>query len=136
MPFNDELKFEEALVNLLTTNCGWEKTIIKYPTEEDLIKNWAQILFDSNKEKDILNGCPLTDGEMSQILTQVNQLKTPLQLNNFINGKTVSITRDNIQDKLHFGKNVSLKIYVIAARLQDLSRFKRTRCQGFLLRDP
>ena len=111
MPFNDELKFEEAVVNLLRSECGWETDVIKYPTEEELIKNWANILFDSNKEKDVLNGCPLTDGEMAQILTQVNLLRTPLALNTFINGKTVSITRDNKDDKLHFGKNVSLKIY-------------------------
>ena len=111
MPFNDELKFEEAVVNLLRSECGWETDVIKYPTEEELIKNWANILFDSNKEKDVLNGCPLTDGEMAQIITQVNLLRTPLALNTFINGKTVSITRDNKDDELHFGKNVSLKIY-------------------------
>lgn len=111
MPFDDELKFEAALVNLLRKNCGWEETVLKNPTEEDLIKNWANILFDTNKDKDTLNGFPLTDSEMNQILTQVNLLKTPLALNNFINGKTVTITRDNQEDKLHFGKNVSLKIY-------------------------
>jgi len=111
MPFDNELMFEEAFVNLLKTNCGWETEVIKNPTEEDLIKNWSKILFNSNKEKDILNGCPLTDGEMNQILIQVNTLKSSLSLNNFINGKTVSITRDNPDDELHFGKNVSLKIY-------------------------
>lgn len=111
MPFDNELKFEESFVNLLKTNCGWETEVIKNPTEEDLINNWSKILFNSNKEKDVLNGCTLTDGEMNQILTQVNTLKSSLSLNNFINGKTVSITRDNPDDKLHFGKNVSLKIY-------------------------
>lgn len=111
MPFDDELKFENALVNLLYSSCGWEPEVINYPTEEELIKNWANILYENNKEKDKLNGCPLTNGEMHQILTQVNTLKTPLALNNFINGKTVSITRDNPADKLHFNKNVSLKIY-------------------------
>jgi type I restriction enzyme R subunit len=34
-----------------------------------------------------------------------------LKLNGLINGKTVSITRDNLDDKLHFGKEISLKIY-------------------------
>ena len=111
MPFTDELQFETALVKLLTTSCGWEKNVIKNPTEEDLIKNWASILFDNNKEKDVLNNCPLTDGEMNQILVQVSNLKTPLALNNFINGKTVSIKRDNPADTLHFNKDVSLKIY-------------------------
>ena len=109
--FNDELEFEKAFVNLLFTSCGWDKNVIKNPTEEDLIKNWANILFENNKERDILNNCPLTENEMHQIMTQVNTLKTPLKLNGFINGKTVSITRDNPDDQLHFNKKVSLKIY-------------------------
>jgi len=48
---------------------------------------------------------------MQQIIEQINSLKTPLKLNSFINGKTVSITRDNPKDFLHLGKEVSLKIY-------------------------
>ena len=111
MAFDDELKFEKALVNLLRTECGWEKEIIKYPTEEDLIKNWANILFENNKEKYILNNCPLTESEMYQIITQVNALKNPVALNKFINGKTVSIIRDNKNDEINYGKSVSLKIY-------------------------
>ena len=43
--------------------------------------------------------------------TWEHSLKTPLKLNAFINGKTVSIIRDNPADKLHLGKEVSLKIY-------------------------
>ena len=109
--FNDELEFEKNLVDLLRNDCGWETEVIKNPTEEDLIKNWAEILFNNNKEKDILNNCPLTENEMYQIITQVTSLKTPLALNGFINGKTVTITRDNENDQLHFGQPVSLKIY-------------------------
>lgn len=60
---------------------------------------------------DRLNDHPLTGGEMQQIIEQINTLKTPLKLNGFINGKTVSIKRDNPDDKLHYGKEVSLKIY-------------------------
>ena len=32
MPFNDELKFEEAVINLLRSECGWEtdKKLGKY----------------------------------------------------------------------------------------------------------
>ena len=111
MAFDDELKFEKALVDLLRTECGWEKEIIKYPTEEDLIKNWANILFENNKENYILNNCPLTESEMYQIITQVNALKNPVALNKFINGKTVSIIRDNKDDEINYGKSVSLKIY-------------------------
>ena len=35
MVFDNELKFEEALIKMLT-NHGWEKEILKNPTEEDL----------------------------------------------------------------------------------------------------
>ena len=86
MAFDDELKFEKALVDLLRTQCGWEKEVIKYPTEEELIKNWANILFENNKEPYVLNNCPLTESEMYQVITQVNSLKTPVALNGFING--------------------------------------------------
>lgn len=92
-------------------NKGWENNVLKYPTEETLLKNWANILFDNNRGIDRLNDAPLTDTEMQQILEQVLALRTPLKLNGFINGKTVSITRDNTDDPFHFGKEVSLKIY-------------------------
>lgn len=58
-----------------------------------------------------MNDYPLTDGEMQQILEQMNNLKTPLKLNGFINGRSVTITRDNPEDAQHFGKEISLKIY-------------------------
>ena len=108
--FNDELLFEEALVKLLVDN-GWEKEVIKYPTEKDLINNWAKILFENNREIDRLNNQPLTDSEMKQILNQVNSLNSPNARNQFINGKFVSIIRDNPNDQLHLNKQISLKIY-------------------------
>lgn len=110
MIFSSEGDFENAFIEMLTQK-GWEKAIITYPTEEDLLRNWANILFENNRDIDRLNDYPLTDGEMQQILEQINTLKTPLKLNSFINGKSVSITRDNPDDKLHFGKEISLKIY-------------------------
>lgn len=110
MTFKQESDFEEAMIKLLS-NKGWEKDIIKHPTEKDLIKNWANILYDNNRGMDRLNNYPLTEGEMQQIIEQITNLRTPLKLNGFINGKTVSITRDNVEDTLHFGKVISLKIY-------------------------
>ncbi len=110
MTFTRESDFENALVELLSHK-GWEENVINYPTEKDLIKNWAKILFDNNRGIDRLGDHPLTDGEMQQILEQIAALRTPLKLNGFINGKTVSITRDNPDDTEHFGKEVSLKIY-------------------------
>ena len=110
MVFNKESEFEEALIKILC-KYGWSDKILKYPTEEDLIQNWANILFENNRDIDRLNDYPLTRSEMQQIIAQINELRTPLRLNSFINGKTVSIKRDNPDDKLHFGKEISLKIY-------------------------
>lgn len=110
MIFNKESDFEQALIRILTQK-GWEKEVFKNPSEKELIKNWANILYDNNRGIDRLNNYPLTDGEMDQIIEQITALRTPLKLNGFINGKTVSITRDNPDDKLHFGKEISLKIY-------------------------
>ncbi len=110
MIFNKESDFEAALIKILSEN-GWEKEVLKNYSEKDLLKNWADILFENNRDIDRLNDYPLTDSEMQQILEQIEALRTPLALNGFINGKSVSITRDNPEDKLHFGKEVSLKIY-------------------------
>ena len=111
MAFEQEAAFEAALINLLTEKYGWEPEILRYKTEEDLIQNWKQILFENNRDVDRLNDVPLTDGEMQQILGQITRLRTPLKLNGFINGKTVAVKRDNPADELHFRKEVSLKIY-------------------------
>ncbi|WP_046178635.1 type I restriction endonuclease subunit R, EcoR124 family [Domibacillus tundrae] len=110
MVFGKELDFEEALIEVLSHK-GWEPEVLKYPTEEYLLKNWADILFENNRGIDRLNDYPLTSGEMQQIMEQITTLRTPLKLNGFINGRTVAITRDNPYDTLHFGKEVSLKIY-------------------------
>ena len=110
MSFNNELAFESALINLLFEK-GWEKNVLKNKTEKELLQNWADILFENNRGIDRLNDYPLTEGEMQQIVEQITALRTPLKLNGFINGKTIHIKRDNPDDKLHYGKEVSLKIY-------------------------
>lgn len=110
MRFEDEKKFEEALIAALIRN-GWSEEVLYYPTEEELIQNWAGILFHNNSGKDRLNDQPLTKGEMRQLIERIEDLKTPVALNGFINGKTTNITRDNPDDPVHFGKEVSLSIY-------------------------
>ena len=112
MVFDKEASFEEAVITVLKQH-GWDDAggVLRYPTERDLIDNWAKILFQNNADIDRLNGCPLTQSEMAQVIEQIETLKTPLALNGFINGKTVAITRDNPDDVLHLGKEVSLKIY-------------------------
>ena len=108
--FSTEAAFENAVIHELTQR-GWESEVLKNKTEQDLLDNWATILFENNRGVDQLNEVPLTPGEMQQIMEQLTKLRTPLKLNGFINGKTVAITRDNRDDSLHFGKEVSLKIY-------------------------
>ncbi len=66
------------------------------------------ILYRNNNDIDRLGKYPLTDGEMAQIIEQIETLRTPLALNSFVNGRTVSITRDNKEDVAHFGKEISL----------------------------
>lgn len=130
MILKKEAKFEDALIKVLF-NKGWSSEVIMYPTEEDLIQNWANILFNNNQSIDRLNGCPLTSGEMQQIMEQIKTLRTPLMLNKFINGKTISITRDNVDDKLHFGKEVSLKIYDRKEIAAGQSRYQIARQPKF-----
>lgn len=109
--FARESEFESAVIHELRQR-GWgELDVIKCPSEADLLANWKQILFENNRSKDRLNEVPLTDSEMQQVMEQIVALRTPLKLNGFINGKSVSITRDNPADTLHFGKEVSLKVY-------------------------
>ena len=109
--FTSELAFEDALVGVLEKDYGWKNGTFNHPTEQDLLDNWANILYENNRGIDRLNGEPLTQGEMAQIVEQIVELRTPMRLNGFINGKTVTITRDNEADQLHFGKQVSLHIY-------------------------
>lgn len=111
MAFTKESDFEKALITMLTKSFGWEPDVLQYKTEKDLLQNWANILFDNNRGIDRLNDYPLTEGEMQQIIEQIETLRTPLKLNGFINGKSVSIIRDNPDDSAHFGKEISLKIY-------------------------
>ncbi|MEG0758722.1 MAG: HsdR family type I site-specific deoxyribonuclease, partial [Raoultibacter sp.] len=93
-------------------------------TEQDLLDNWARILFENNRDIDRLNGCPLTQSEMQQIVEQIIDLRTPMKLNGFINGKTVAIRRDNPDDKLHYGKEISLKIYDRREIAAGMSRYQ------------
>lgn len=131
MIFNKESDFEEALIKILSEK-GWEKEVLKNYSEQDLLRNWANILFENNRDIDRLNDYPLTDSEMQQILEQIEALRTPLKLNGFINGKSVSIVRDNPDDKLHLGKEVSLKIYDRREIAAGQSRYQIVQQPKFL----
>ena len=111
MTFDSEREFESAVIDCIR-NYGWDKyPVIDYPTEEELVTNWKDILYENNKDRDCLNSQPLTDSEMQQVIDQVNTCRTPLEKNRFINGKGITIIRDNPADTLHLGKAVTLEIY-------------------------
>lgn len=110
MAFNSEEKFEQEIIKMLSQK-GWEVEVLCHSTEQDLIRNWANIIFANNNIIDRLNDAPLTDGEMGQLLEKIAELRSPVNLNRFINGKTVTIKRDNPDDALHLGKEISLKIF-------------------------
>lgn len=107
--FIKESAFEEALTNHLL-NHGWNEVIVN-PTEEQLVENWAKIIYDNNRRIDQLGNYPLTKSEMQQIINKVNMCRSPYGVNKFINGQQVNITRDNEADKNNYGKEVYLKIF-------------------------
>ena len=120
--FTREADFERALIAALQRqgwkndrsdqNNSWEdRALLCRPTEEDLLQNWADILYQNNQDVDRLNHVPLLREEMQELIEKIKAQRTPLALNGFINGRTITITRKNPEDTLHFGKEVSLKIY-------------------------
>lgn len=132
--FGKEAEFEQNLIAMLQ-RYGWEREVLHSPTEEDLIQNWANILFENNREIDRLNDCPLNREEMEELLEQIKRSRTPLALNSFINGKTVSLTRKNPKDTLHYGKEISLKIYDRMEIAAGQSRYQIAEQPIFLRRD-
>lgn len=135
MGFDSEPKFEEALISALTHK-GWSSEILRYKSEDELIRNWADIIFSNNCSKDCLNDCPLTDGEMAQLIEQINTLRTPLAINGFINGPSVTIKRDNPDDALHFGKEVSLVIFNRREIAAGKSRYQIAQQTRFRKQNP
>lgn len=128
--FDKESAFEEALTHLLTSH-GWEENMLMYPTEEDLIENWRNIIYENNCQIDRLDKYPLTETEMQQILQQVQACGSPYKVNRLINGELVQITRDNPQDVAHKGKVVYLKIFDAHEIAGGKSRYQIARQPKF-----
>lgn len=126
-PFVKESDFEEALTQTLKQH-GWgENDVIMYPTEERLIQNWADILYDNNRSIDRLGNAPLTKTEMQQVIDQVNRCSSPFHTNRFINGEQVVIKRDNPADTVNCGKEVYLKIFDAKEICAGQSRYQIAR---------
>ena len=47
--FSSEAQFEDALIKMLQ-QYGWEREVLKNPTEQQLIQNWPKILFENNRQ--------------------------------------------------------------------------------------
>ena len=82
--YEHELPFEKDLVNLLVKEKGWVDDVFINPSEEDLIKNWVNIVFNNNRKPERLSDYPLTKGEIDQLMEQINNAATPLQKNELI----------------------------------------------------
>ena len=134
-PFQKESGFELALCDVLTQH-GWEKDILVQPSEEDLVENWAQIIFDNNREQERLGNYPLTTSEMQQIIDQVNTWHSPYEINKQINGCYVCIKRDNPADTHNVGKEVYLKIYDPQEISAGQSRYQIVRQPRFKATNP
>ena len=127
--FAKESDFEEAVITQLR-RYGWEE-VLSYVDEAALIDNWAQILFDNNCDEDHLNYCPLTATEKQQLLTKIREARYPCALNEFINGGSVLLKRDNLDDVAHLGHEVALKIYSRTEIAAGQSRYQIVRQPRF-----
>ena len=109
--YDKESEFEADLIKMLIEDKGWKDGVLEYPSEEDLINNWANIIYKKNQQVDRLGEYPLTKGEMTQIMTELAIRRTPLKINGFINDGIVQIVRDEERDVHNFKKTVSLDIF-------------------------
>lgn len=134
-PFERESAFELALCHLLSEH-GWSSEVLVQPTEEELVQNWADIIFDMNREQERLGNYQLTHTEMQQIVDQVTMCGSPYKVNKLINGKFVCIKRDNPTDTHNCGKEVYLKIFDPAEISAGQSRYQIVRQPRFRASHP
>ena len=132
--FLKEQAFEDALVALLPEH-GWESEVIVQPDEDDLVRNWANIIYTNNRALHQLGNYPLTDTEMQQIINKVNDQNSPYEMSRFINGGQVCIKRDNSADTHNCGKEVYLKIFDAVEIAAGQSRYQIVRQPRFRTAD-
>ena len=134
--YEHELSFEKDLVNLLAKEKGWEGDIFVNPSEEDLIQNWANIIFNNNRQPTRLGDYPLTEGEIAQLMEQIDNAATPLQKNELITNGELMITRDNPEHKEMFGKSATLYIFDRNEIARGRSIYQIARQPQFPTADP
>ncbi len=111
MAFNLEKDFEDALTNLLVEKKGWVDGVLFNPDETDLVDNWKNYLNETNNSRDRLNGYPLTDSEMEQLLAKIRACDTPFKANGLLLGESLPLVRDNRDDFEHLGKTITIQIF-------------------------
>lgn len=109
--YASEAKFEDAVIEALTSSHGWSKNVLNYPTVANLVDNWAEIIFKNNNTPHRLNNVPLSAGEKQQLVEKISALPTPADVQRFLQGKETTITRDHPDDPTHKGKLISLTIF-------------------------
>lgn len=109
LSFTSEAEFEHAVITNLTQNHGWSKNVLVHPSEQDLLDNWAEVIFYNNTAA--LNGVRLSGAEKDQLLLKVSNLARTSDVQRFVQGITVPITRDNPADTENNGQSVFLKIF-------------------------
>ena len=76
LKYDSEPEFENDFIDVLVTEKGWKDGVLHYKTEEELIQNWADIIYENNRSIDRLGDYPLTTGEMDQIMGEIKKQKT------------------------------------------------------------
>ena len=134
--YEHELPFEKDLVNLLVKEKGWVDDVFVNPSEEDLIQNWANIIFNNNRQPTRLGDYPLTEGEIAQLMEQINNSVTPLQKNELITNGELMITRDDPEHTEMFGKTATLYIFDRNEIARGRSIYQIARQPKFPTADP
>src|SRR5699024_3528686 len=109
--FIDEAAFEDALVTLLTQNGGWSKQVLYRPTEADLIDNWAEIIFENNNTPERLNNVPLSEVEKETLVQEIAGQTTPSAVHRLLQGKEVTLRRNNPLDARNHDQSIQLTIF-------------------------
>lgn len=109
--FVSEAAFEDAVVHNLTRLHGWSKAVLNSPTEQDLIENWAEIIFKNNNTLERLNGVPLSKSEIETLVQAIAQRINPTDMHRLLQGKELTLRRDNVADKRNHGQNIQLTIF-------------------------
>lgn len=131
MHFSSEHEFQKTLMNALKNDMGWNREILNFPTEKDLINNWKNIIFQRNKGENLLNNVPLDDAEMQQILDKFRS-KSPVEVNAMLMEGVVTFKRTNKDAGEKVNKEVSVTIFEKSKNVIGGSHFYQIANQPLL----